>query len=105
MKIGPPKGTPSATIKFEIDNSKHIDDAVRQSSIDGIATERIGSSSGGAVIGAHFVTVTEGWPSGQEVQVDNSGMQKSSPPRSPRRVVHGRKKVVIRRALLSKSKS
>jgi hypothetical protein len=46
------------------------------------ADVRTEGTSGGAVVGSHFVTVTEGWPPGQEVPVDNSGMQKS-PPRGP----------------------
>lgn len=41
-----------------------------------------GGTRAGAVIGAHFVTVTEGWPPDQEIPVDASGMQKS-PPRGP----------------------
>ena len=37
-------------------------------------------STGGAVVGSHFVTVTEGWPPDQEIPVDESGMEKSPPP-------------------------
>lgn len=36
----------------------------------------------GAVVGSHFVTVTEGWPPDQEIPTDQMGMQKS-PPRGP----------------------
>ena len=41
-----------------------------------------GGTTNGAVVGSHFVTVTEGWPPDQEIPVDVSGMQKS-PPRGP----------------------
>ncbi len=39
-------------------------------------------SSDGALVGSHFVTVTEGWPPGEVVPVDQMGMEKS-PPRGP----------------------
>jgi hypothetical protein len=41
-----------------------------------------GSSSGEAVVGTHSITVTEGWPPGEEIPMDASGMQKN-PPRGP----------------------
>lgn len=54
-----------------------------QADAEGKFTEvRTEGTSGGAVVGSHFVTVTEGWPPDKEIPVDNSGMQKS-PPRGP----------------------
>jgi hypothetical protein len=41
-----------------------------------------GGKTHGAVVGSHFVTVTEGWPPDQEIPTDQMGMQKS-PPRGP----------------------
>jgi len=41
-----------------------------------------GGKTNGAVVGSHFVTVTEGWPPDQEIPTDQMGMQKS-PPRGP----------------------
>lgn len=41
-----------------------------------------GGTQSGAVVGSHFVTVTEGWPPAQEVPKDASGMQRT-PPRGP----------------------
>ena len=41
-----------------------------------------GSNREGAVVGTHFVTVTEGWPPDIEIPVDSMGMQQS-PPRGP----------------------
>lgn len=36
----------------------------------------------GAIVGSHFVTVTEDWPPDQEIPVDETGMEKI-PPRGP----------------------
>jgi hypothetical protein len=41
-----------------------------------------GLNRDGVVVGKHAVTITEGWPSEQEIPVDSMGMQKS-PPRGP----------------------
>jgi hypothetical protein len=40
------------------------------------------SSREGAVVGKHFVAVTESWPPGAEIPVDSMGMQ-MPPPRGP----------------------
>jgi hypothetical protein len=41
-----------------------------------------GLTEDGAVVGTHFVTITEGWPPDQPIPMDDMGMQKS-PPRGP----------------------
>lgn len=54
-----------------------------QTNVEGKFSDvRTEGTSGGAVVGSHFVTITEDWPPGQEIPVDKSGMQKS-PPRGP----------------------
>ncbi|MEO1979761.1 MAG: hypothetical protein ABGZ24_04530 [Fuerstiella sp.] len=40
------------------------------------------SNADGVAVGSHFVTVTEGWPPGQEIPEDEEGME-IEPPRGP----------------------
>jgi hypothetical protein len=80
------KGQPvrHAIVRFLPQNVPNGSPGFAQTDADGkfARVTTTGSSEDGAVVGSHFVTVTEGWPPGQEIPVDSMGMQKS-PPRGP----------------------
>lgn len=69
-----------AVITFFPQNVKDGQTAYAQTDAEGKFSNALtGGKIDGAVVGSHFVTITEGWPPGQEVPIDASGMERSPP--------------------------
>ncbi len=77
------KPVPYAKVMFFPQNVPNGMTGFAQTDADGKFSQVLtGGKTNGAVVGSHFVTVTEAWPPDQEIPLDAMGMQKS-PPRGP----------------------
>jgi hypothetical protein len=77
------KGRPvqHAHLTFLPVNGSSGSNCAGQTDVDGRFTKVVTASSGkeGAVVGSYTVTVTEGWPPGAPIPVDDLGQEKSPP--------------------------
>ncbi len=77
------KPVPYARVMFFPQNVTNGQIAFGQADEQGVFSKVLtGGKQDGAVVGHHFVTVTEGWPPNKEIPVDATGQEKS-PPRGP----------------------
>lgn len=79
------KGKPVqyANVTFFPQNLSDAPTGIAQTDADGKFSKVVSAGSiNGAAVGTHFVTVTEGWPPGEKIPVDDMGQEKT-PPRGP----------------------
>ena len=79
------KGKPVqyAKLTFFPQNLPDAPTGVAQTDADGKFSKVVSAGTiNGAAVGTHFVTVTEGWPPGEKIPVDDMGQEKT-PPRGP----------------------
>lgn len=85
---GPPSAAVSGVLKYKGEPVKSANVMFFPQGVEGgrtalaVTDEEGKFSKDDVAIGSHFVTITEGWPPGEEVPEDEEGMQKD-PPRGP----------------------
>jgi len=86
---GPPTASVSGVLTYDGEPVKNANVMFFPKGVEGARTalavtdaEGRFSNADGVAVGSNFVTITEGWPPGEEIPTDDEGMEKD-PPRGP----------------------